>query len=463
MKDSALKKQKELAKWKRELTKKPYRGYGVMLIVMVALVHLLDEYASSSSGAIQSSVINELFVQNMNTAGLSLFSLVSLLGLFAALAATVYKSLADRYGRRIFFVISAFGMGLGMLVCAMARGAVAYFLGRAIIGFFTATDFQVMYIMEVAPDNKRGIFYSVTKSLGTLGIVLIAVVRGLFMNSDSGNWRMVYMVPAIVGIGECLCRGTLISIGLAIVAMFASRETNVFMERRIEKLEGELSENAPTSAKSKKKSGNLRQAFRVAFKNRQLRMQLIATILFMGAMMPFTGYYESIMVSAGMSTSDVTTALFFYPISWAVLLFISGFISDKKGRKFATILFGVMAAVALVGYIVGAEHGMHPVLVGLLLGAAIGSYWTSNNTIMLMTVEVAPTVLRASIQAVFGVIVMIGTLFFTAVYAALVAFVPLKGLCIGGGVICLAVSLCFVALATKETAGRKLDSANMDA
>ena len=192
-------------------------------------------------------------------------------------------------------------------------------------------------------------------------------------------------------------------------------------------------------------------------------MQLIATILFMGAMMPFTGYYESIMVSAGMSTSDVTTALFFYPISWAVLLFISGFISDKKGRKFATILFGVMAAVALVGYIVGAEHGMHPVLVGLLLGAAIGSYWTSNNTIMLMTVEVAPTVLRASIQAVFGVIVMIGTLFFTAVYAALVAFVPLKGLCIGGGVICLAVSLCFVALATKETAVRKLDSANMDA
>ena len=144
MKDSALKKQKELAKWKRELTKKPYRGYGVMLIVMVALVHLLDEYASSSSGAIQSSVINELFVQNMNmdyTAGLSLFSLVSLLGLFAALAATVYKSMADRYGRRIFFVISAFGMGLGMLVCAMARGAVAYFLGRAIIGFFTATDF----------------------------------------------------------------------------------------------------------------------------------------------------------------------------------------------------------------------------------------------------------------------------------------------------------------------------------
>ena len=68
MKDSALKKQKELAKWKRELTKKPYRGYGVMLIVMVALVHLLDEYASSSSGAIQSSVINDCLLYTSDAA-----------------------------------------------------------------------------------------------------------------------------------------------------------------------------------------------------------------------------------------------------------------------------------------------------------------------------------------------------------------------------------------------------------
>ncbi len=447
MKDTTAKRQRELGKWKRELERPPYRGYGVMLVIMVALVHLLDEYASSSSGAIQSSVINELFVQNMHmdyAAGLSMLSLVSLLSMVAALAATFYKSLADRYGRRIFFVLSALGMGVGMLICAVSENAAMYFLGRTIIGFFTATDFQVMYIMEVAPDNKRGIFYSVTKSLGTLGIVLIAVVRGMFMNVDTGNWRMVYLVPAIAGIG------------LAVLAMVFSRETKVFMERRIEKLENELSGSQTKQAP--KKSGNLRQAFKLSFQHRQLRMQLIASVLFMGAMMPFTGYYESIMVAGGMTAQQVTTALFFYPISWAILLFVSGFISDKKGRKFATILFGVIAVVALIGYILGAENGMSPVLVGLLLGAAIGSYWTSSNTISLMTVEVAPTVLRASVQAVFGIVVLVGTLAFTAVYAALVAFIPLKPLCIGGGAICLAVSLLFVALTTQETAGRKLDS-----
>lgn len=447
MKDSMAKKQRELKKWEKQLARPHYRGYGAALIVMVALVHLLDEYASSSSGAIQSSVINELFVQNMHmeyAAGLSMLSLVSLLSMFASLAATFYKSLADRYGRRIFFVLSALGMGVGMLICAVSENAAAYFLGRTVIGFFTATDFQVMYIMEVAPDDKRGIFYSVTKSLGTLGIVLIAVVRGMFMNVDTGNWRMVYMIPAIAGIG------------LAVLAMIYSRETDVFMRRRIEKLEAELSGTAED--KPAKRQGNLGQAFKLCFRHGQLRMQLIASVLFMGAMMPFTGYYESIMVAGGMTTEQVTTALFFYPIAWAVLLFVSGFISDKKGRKFATILFGVLSMAALIGYILGAESGMPPVLVGLLLGAAIGSYWTSNNTISLMTVEVAPTVLRASVQAVFGIVMLVGTLAFTAVYAALVAFVPLKPLCIGGGALCVAVSLLFVAMTTRETAGRQLDS-----
>ncbi len=83
MKDLAAqqqKKQKELDKWKRQLAKKPYPGYSVMLIIMISMVTLLDEYASNSSGAIQSSIINDLFVNQMGmdyTTGLSMMSLVS--------------------------------------------------------------------------------------------------------------------------------------------------------------------------------------------------------------------------------------------------------------------------------------------------------------------------------------------------------------------------------------------------
>ena len=446
--DQRARKEAEIQKWKREQQKPEYKGYMAVLVVMVALVHLLDEYASSASGAIQSSIINDLFVNQMGvdyTTGLSMLSLVSLLTMAASLMASVFKAMSDKYGRKPFFVISALGMGLGMLICAVAPNAAMYFLGRTVVGFFTATDFQVLYIMEVSPDNKRGVFYSVTKAIGTVGIVMIAVMRGTFLSVDAANWRMIYLVPAIAGIG------------LAVIAFLASRESKVFMERRIETLEKEQNA-ADVKAASKKDKAGMVAGFKAIIRNKQLRNQTIATCLFMGAMMAFTGYYESIMTMGGMNTDMVTEALFYYPIAWAVLLFISGFISDRLGRKFAVILFGVIALACQIGFILGSGAGMHPVLVGLLLGGAIGSYWTSNNTIMMMTSEMAPTRLRASIASVNGVIILVATLAATMVYATLVAMVPLKNLCLWGAVITMGVAMLFLALSTKETAGMELDS-----
>lgn len=447
-KDLQLRKQEEILKWSKEQEKPDYPGYMGVLIVMVALVHLLDEYASSSSGAIQSAIINDLFVNQMGvdyTTGLSLMSFVSLLTLLASLFASVFKSLADKYGRKPLFVISALGMGAGMLICAVAPNAPLYFLGRAVVGFFTATDFQVLYIMEVSPDNRRGTFFSVTKAVGTVGIVLIAVVRGAFFTSDSGAWRMIYLVPAVAGLV------------LGLLALFTSRETKVFMKKRIETLEQELAAPDMKAAVKKGKAG-LAAGFRIILKNRELRNQTIATCLFMCGMMAFTGYYESIMTMGGMSTDSVTKALFFYPIAWALLLFVSGFISDKMGRKFTVILFGVIALACQAGFIFGARHNMAPFFVGLLLGGAIGSYWTSNNTILMMTNEMAPTRLRASVSSVVGVVILVATLISTAVYATLVAMIPLNGLCLWAAVITLGIGMLFLALSTKETAGMKLDS-----
>ncbi len=366
--------------------------------------------------------------------------------MIVSLLATFYKTLADRFGRRPFFILSALGMGGGMMICTYAKDAYSYFAGLLVLAFFTATDFQVLYVMEVSPDNKRGTFFSVTKSIGTLGIALIAVVRGSFMGSDGGNWRMVYMVPAFVGIA------------LAIIAFFSCRETDVFMKRRIKTLERELSgETENTKNNGEDKIGFI-AAFRMIIHNKQLLMQLISMALFMCAMMPFTGFYESLMTMGGMTTDQVTSALFAYPISWAVLLFISGFISDKKGRKFTVILFGIIAMLSQAGYIIGAAHGMNPTMVGVLLGGAIGSYWTSNNSILMMSAEVAPTRLRASVSSVFGMVSLVASLCAVALFIWLVTIIPLQTLCLFGGVVTLGLSMLFLVCTTKETAGMALDA-----
>lgn len=293
--DQKARKEAEIPKWKKHQQKPEYKGYMAVLVVMVALVHLLDEYASSSSGAIQSSIINDLFVNQMGvdyTTGLSMLSLVSLLTMVASLAASVFKSMSDKYGRKPFFVISALGMGVGMLICAVAPNAAIYFLGRTVVGFFTATDFQVLYIMEVSPDNKRGVFYSVTKAIGTVGIVMIAVMRGAFLSVDAANWRMIYLVPAIAGIG------------LAVIAFFASRESKVFMERRIETLERELNATDVKAASKKDKAGMI-AGFKAIIRNKQLRNQTIATCLFMGAMIPSHGRFFCLSAASSAISWDV--------------------------------------------------------------------------------------------------------------------------------------------------------------
>ena len=128
------------------------------------------------------------------------------------------------------------------------------------------------------------------------------------------------------------------------------------------------------------------------------------------------------------------------------------------GRKFAVILFGIIALICQIGFIIGSGNGMNPVVVGLLLGGAIGSYWTSNNTITMMMSESAPTRLRASIVSVNAVIILVATFVSTAVYATLVTMIPLKSLCLWGAVITMGIGMVFLTFTTKETAGMELDS-----
>ena len=73
-----------------------------------------------------------------------------------------YKSFSDRFGRKIFLVINTVGMGVGMLLCMIAPNYVWYIIGTVLYGFFTPNDMQVIYIMEVAPKERRATYCSVT-------------------------------------------------------------------------------------------------------------------------------------------------------------------------------------------------------------------------------------------------------------------------------------------------------------
>ena len=164
------KEKKELEKWEKVKNKKPLKNYFLILLIVITVTYVVDELTSNINGTIKTDVIRffyNIIGADVNSdefnAASGNFFVLSLLLYSGVLLAPFYKSLADRFGRRIFLAINTLGMALGMIICMIAPNLVVYMLGSMIMLFVTPNDFHVMYIMEVSPAKHRNKIASITK------------------------------------------------------------------------------------------------------------------------------------------------------------------------------------------------------------------------------------------------------------------------------------------------------------
>ena len=114
---------RELEKRRKQLKKQRPNGYLWYLLVVLCIVYIVDEVTSAMGTAMQSEVVTEFFVKGkgmeFNT-GLAAFTAMSA-PLYSMMALMpFYKSLADKYGRKLFLVINTVGMGVGLGICLWA-------------------------------------------------------------------------------------------------------------------------------------------------------------------------------------------------------------------------------------------------------------------------------------------------------------------------------------------------------
>ena len=367
----------------------------------------------------QTVVAHELFAPLYGEdVAVARLGLVGYLTMFMQIAAYFYKTLSDRYGRKIFLVINTVGMGLGMILIGLSTGIPVYILGSCFIAFFIPHDMQAVYIQECAPIEKRGRLYSIVKCLATLSLMLVPLLRSIFLtDTDWSHWRGVYIVPA------------LIAFAIAILASFMIRESDAFVESRIRQLrmteEEKQSEEARRNAETSQ--GGLFKGLGYAMKYKQTRWLFIA-IAIMTFGMCITSYYENIMyygyahkhLAEGMDltaakqlvTSRVTQALVLFSVGSALSQLIPGFIADRFGRKTSAVCMSALCLVTFGLFYYGAYHDFLPYLLGFLAGAAVGSYWAAGDMMDLMVSESAPTNMRVSVATSRSVIS--GVLFIVA-------------------------------------------------
>ena len=380
------------------------KGYLLYLLVVLSIVYIVDEVTSAIGTSMQSEVVTEFFVlgrgMEFNT-GLAAFTAMSAPLYSMMILMPFYKSLADRYGRKLFLVVNTVGMGVGMGICMSAGGPLVYLIGMLVINFVMYNDMQVMYVMECAPEKHRAKLTSLTKAVALLGVTAIPVLRDLFMGNDGSQWRKVFLIPAIV------------AVVVGIAAIFLMDETPVFTARRVAYLEMTDEERAARAAREKKaaeeEKGGVGRALKFIFKHKQIRAVAFCAMVFMFST-GVTGYYESIMKTGGMSTAQVTQAMYYIPFCNALMTAIGGFITDAIGRKKSAVLLSSVAFVGLILFVLSSNMAMAPAIVGISYGFFIGGLWSVSDMLcLIMAGESSPTHLRASVLGSMSLLVGIGT------------------------------------------------------
>ncbi len=408
------KREKEIAKWEKEKARPKRNYYFAYLVLIISIIYATDEIASQISTLMKTEIANDLF-SKFGESSVGLLDILSILVVPFQALGLLYRPLADKWGRKRFLIINTFGMSFAMFVVFLSGNLAMYFIGACMIQFFIPHDMHVVYIMESSPAKHRARIYSVIKFFANMSVMLVPVLRRLLM-TDSSQWRNVYLVPALVGIITSL------------VALLFAREPDTFIDSRLRYLR--MTDEERQAQKAQKKAedaqGGLIPALKFAMKHRQLKWlyitSAIANLGFIGTInyqviMSYgyaenffgKGLFDSLEAALeAVSIGDVTTALFMFPVGCAVSQVIMGFICDSKGRKAAAVTTAFNGLLFFVLFSVGSSIAFNPYAIGFCCGAFIGSYYSTNDVIIMMIGESSPTNLRSSTMSAQFIVTAVG-------------------------------------------------------
>lgn len=447
------KEQKQLARLKKKAAI-PYPAYYLGLItVVITLMHSMDEMTSKVSDNLRTPIINEFFVRGMGltyTDGLQTMNTIMIAMFVLQLVSPFYKILADKYGRKLFLVLNVFGMAVGLFLGYLAKSLPMYIAASTVVGFFVLHDVQIIYILEVAPAEKRSRLYGVVKAIGTFGMFLVPLFMGIFMGADETKWRLVFGACAAVGVV------------LTIIGLFFARESDVFLQQRIKELETPLEERlaAAEAAKTDKKAikGGVAGSFRYLFGDKDMRWLFIASMFCLICIMPFAANAEPIMSTSGMELEARTQAFYVFPFVYAAIIFVCGFLGDWIGRKNTVLLNGIVSLTSFVLFIIACKNGWSPWLVGVLYGCYLGCYFTINDYMGIMMKEKSPTEIRASISGVAGLLTMVVVMAGMIAFNIMIGSMPISTAALILAVPGITIGLIILMLKVKETNGVDLDT-----
>lgn len=457
--------EKEILRWEKEKAKPKKNFYFVYLVFIIALIYATDEIASQIGTLMKTEIANDLFDSDKAAGLLDVLSIFAIP--FQAIG-LLYRPLADRWGRKTFLIINTFGMSFALLIIYLSNNIPLYVVGACLVQFFIPHDMHVVYIMESSPSKQRASVYSSIKFFANMAVMLVPLLRDKLMESAS-EWRNVYFIPAIVGVVTCF------------IALMTARETDAFIDSRLRylRMTDEEREEEKRKKSAESAQGGLIPALKFAFSHKQLKWLYITSafvnIGFIGTVSyqvilsyGYASHYVNSGVIAGIkealefvSTKEVTAAIFLFPVGCAISQVIMGFVSDALGRKPAAITTAFDCLLTFVLFWVGANCAWPPYVVGFLCGAFVGSYYSTNDVLIMMVGESSPTNLRSSCMSAQFIVTAVGYALSYVIHFIVVAVAGDKAIGVESLSLLvpgLTVALILMMLKTHDTKGIDMDT-----
>jgi len=293
----------------------------------------------------------------------------------------LFGYLADHYGRRGALMLSVSLMCFGSLMIAVTPtyasigiyAPVMLGIARIIQGLSLGGEYgtSATYLTEMADHRNRG-FYSSFQYVTLIGgqicaLLVLLILQKIFLTNDqirSWGWRIPFFVGAL----------------LALIALFMRRtlhETDAFKAAK----------------QIVKKTSSLRALMRYP---REVLLVVGLTAGGTAAFYTYTTYMQKFLkLSVGLTDNETTMVTLSALCFGMVLQPIYGAISDRIGRKWLLIAFGVTGVLFTIPLLTTLESARGPFAAFLLIAAAwmIVSGYTSINAVV--KAELFPTNIRA--------------------------------------------------------------------
>lgn len=330
------------------------------------------------------------------------------------LGVIVSGTLADRYGRRLMLLLSAFLF----LAASLGTGAVnslGWFIAFRLlggVGIGIASTVSPMYIAEIAPTRLRGKFVSINQLTIVLGILSAQLVNWLIAEpmapgasiAESWNglfgWRYMFWVcsiPALV----FLVSAAMIPESPRWLAG-KGRKERAF--RIFEKVGGSDYAKAESLAVAASASAE-KFDFRRLFRGKLSKILIVGVVLavfqqWCGINVIFN-YAQEIFAAAGYGVSDILFNIVITGVINVAFTFVGMYTVDKLGRR-TLLLFGAIGLAAIYTALgMCYRFGISGPAVLILVVSAIACYAMSLAPVTWVVLsEIFPTRVRGMAMAV---------------------------------------------------------------